>query len=253
MIIHGKPQKGEGGDRYTIKSLRLNLKAAHEGKTWLLLPQGFRDQQSGLDYPLPARRNELQKLVAIPIPPHIDKRDCGCMYLRRALKKFKAQEFSNISALSDLGRRREQIKSSHRNYNTRVRELRQEMRKAVDQVKEEAQVAIASLNDLFALGRKGIDGQMRAHLESRKWPHHAKCKVRKCHDDCQGEHIDSAAFRQCFRMVTQAVKGLGLPTDQRAEATDAIVEEYAASLKATQEALAMAPSDTKDGKEETEH
>ena len=40
-------------------------------------------------------------------------------------------------------------------------------------------------------------------------------------------------------MVTQAVKGLGLPSDQRKPATDAIMEELAASLKATREAVAL--------------
>ena len=50
--------------------------------------------------------------------------------------------------------------------------------------------AIANLNDLFALGRRGIDGQMQAHLAGETW---------------MGEEINARAFRELFRMVITGV------------------------------------------------
>ena len=227
-------QQDKKRDRHrTIASLRLNLEEAQKGRTWLLLPEGFRASQCGKTYPLPSRRLELQKLVAIYIPKN--KRDSGCVYLRRALDKWKEQQARASSALLDMGRREERIKESHYNYQQFIRKCKEDARKAVDEVREETGQAIANLNDLFDLSRKGINEQMKAHLEGRKW---------------QGEKINARAFRECFRMVTQAVKGLGLPSDQRAKADEAIMEEVAASLKDTREAVAFGRGG--DG-EETEH
>ena len=94
-------QQNKKRDRHrTIASLRLDLEEAQKGRTWLLLPQGFRDQQFGKTYPLPSRRLELQKLVAIYIPKN--KKDSGCLYLRRALDKWKKQQARATSAVSAL-------------------------------------------------------------------------------------------------------------------------------------------------------
>ena len=92
---------------------------------------------------------------------------------------------------------------------------------------------MAGLNDLFALGREGIERQMKAYLAGAEY---------------QGEKIDGEAFRSCFRMVTQAVKGLGLPSDQRDKARDAVMEEVAKSVEATRSAISGETEDV-----ETEH
>ena len=42
-------------------------------------------------------------------------------------------------------------------------------------------------------------------------------------------------------MVTQTVKGLGLPSDERAKAKGAIMEEVGAALKDTREVVDLAP------------
>ena len=220
------------GHIHTIKSLRLDLEEAMAGRTWLLLPEGFRAAECGLTYPLPSRRLELQKLSGIYIPPN--KQDCGCKYIKRAIKAWKSRQRQATSAVLDVQRRQKSIQQSQWNYNREIKKLKQEAREAVDGVKAEAAQAIASLKDLFALGRRGIDAQMRAHLAGEEW---------------QGEKITARAFRECFRMVTQAVKGLGLPSEQRAKADAAIMEEVAASIKATQETLALAPGT----EPETEH
>ena len=64
----------------TIASLRLDLEAAKAGHTWLLLPEGFRDQSDGSKYPLPSRHQDIFKLACIYIPPL--KNDAGCIYLK---------------------------------------------------------------------------------------------------------------------------------------------------------------------------
>ena len=217
----------------TIKSLRLDLEAAEKGRTWLLLPEGFRAQECGMTYPLPSRRIELQKLVAIYIPKN--KKDCGCLYLRRALQEWKNRQMKRSSAILDVTRREEQIAKMQHNFALQAKELRAKCRAAVDDVRREAQQAIANLNDLFSLARKGLDGQMRAHLEGQEW---------------QGETINARAFRECFRMVTQTVKGLGLPSEERTRAKSAIMDEVAEALKDTQETVALAPGGDDD---ETEH
>lgn len=223
----GRPQKWKpekAGTRYTIKSLRLDLKSATEGKTWLLLPQGYRDRASGSTYPLPSNRQDLQKLAAIPIPQYSHKQDCGCYYLRRALREWKRKQERHCSAINDIGRREDQIERTHDNYVQHVRKLRADAREQVDIVKQEAVKAVASLTDLFSLGRQGLEGQMKAHLDGKKW---------------KKESIDAAGFRQCFRLVSQAVKGLGLPNPQKKDANSAVLEQVADALRQTQEALAM--------------
>ena len=190
------------------------------GKTWLLLPEGFRDQGSGKVYPLPCRRIELQKLIAIPIPE--DKTDSGCQYLRRAMKLWRSRQERRQSAIHDVGRAAEKVQGKVSHFSTFTKDMCAEVRAAVDEVKQEAQKAVAGLNDLFALGREGIEGQMKAYLAGTEY---------------QGEQIDGEAFRSCFRMVTQAVKGLGLPSDQRDKARDAVMEEVAKSVEATRSAL----------------
>ena len=225
------------GTQRTIRSLGLDLEAAEKGRTWELLPKGFRDQSHGSTYPLPTRRLELQKLAALYIPPN--KRDAGCLYIRRATEKWKQLQQRAQSALLNMGRKESAIEQSFRNYNRVIRKFQKEAREAVDKVREEAQQAIASLNDLFALARRGLDGQMRAHLAGDKWPHADDCRPDACSDKCKGEVITAAAFRQCFSMVTRAVKGLGLPSDQRAKADEAIMEELAASMRDTQETVAL--------------
>jgi len=218
------PQKA--GDRYTIKSLRLDLDAARDGKTWLLLPDGWRDQASGKTYPLPSRRLELQKLASIFVPHHRDKRDCGCLYINRAIKKWKKAQGNVNSAVLDVGKRSHSIARSQHNYNALIKDLKKDAREAVNEVRAEAAKAVANLTDLFSLGRQGLEGQMKAHLDGAEW---------------KGEEINARAFRECFRMVVTAVKNLGLPSDQKQSAESVVVEELAAALKSTQEIVAMAP------------
>jgi hypothetical protein len=214
-------------NRYTIKSLGLDLAAAENGKTWKLLPEGWRAMECGQTYPLPGRRHELQKIATIYVPPHHKKRDSGCAYIRRAMKAWTERQKNYTSAVHDVGMRANQIKRSQHNYTLALKKCRQDARDIVDEVREEAVKAVATLNDLFALSRKGLEGQMKAHLDGKEW---------------QGERITSAAFRQCSKIVLQGVKGLGLPSDQRKPASDAVMEELAAALQATQEAVGMAPT-----------
>lgn len=197
-----------------------------EGKTWMLLPEGFRAAEFAKRYPLPTNLDELQRITAIPIST---KKDCGSAYVRRAIRTFR-QRARGISKLpADSVRFGQRLESIRQNYHQSLRDMKKEAQAAMDEVKQKAQEAVASLTDLFALGRKGIEGQMQSHLEHREW---------------QGEIISAAAFRDCFRMVTQAVKGLGLPSEQRVEATQAIMDEVAAAVEGTRSAVALAPSTT---------
>ena len=220
--------------RHTIENLRLDLEAARAGKTWLLLPEGFRNDH-GDTYPLPGKRAELQILVAIPIKP--GKRDSGCTYLRRCLEALKQKH--DDRRLTQINRETQghKLDRAAAGLQDQASRYKAEMREAVNQVRQEAEKAVAGLNDLFALGREGIEGQMKAYLAGTEY---------------QGERIDGEAFRSCFRMVTQAVKGLGLPSEQRDKARDAVMEEVAKSLEATQSAIAGAQAtDSTDGG--TEH
>ena len=216
------PEMPEG--KHTVASLRLDLESAPAGKTWLLLPERIRSNECGMLYPLPGDRTEIQKLVAIPIPKR--KKDCGTLYLRRALKEWRKRQEHRQSAALGAARAETQIINAKKEFTALTKELRAEARAAVDEVRQEAQKAVANLSDLFSLGREGIEGQMKAHIAGTEW---------------KGEPIDARAFRECFRMVSQAVKGLGLPSDQRDKARDVVMEEFAASLKDTQEVVAMAP------------
>ncbi len=211
-------------NEHTVKSLRLNIPAALKGESWKLLPPPFRAREFGKTYPLPSKRADLQKLAAIEVPSWQKKQDSGCIYVRRAIDKWKDQQQRCQSAIHDIGRRTEAIGREHRRYKEDMKGLRADARKAVNDVREEAVKQIASLSDLFSLGRRGIDKQMRAYLAG---------------EQLHGERINARAFRECFRIVTQAVKGLGLPTDQKKKASEAIVEEVAKAIQATQEIVAL--------------
>lgn len=200
-----------------------------------MLPDGFRD--CGDSYPLPSSREELQKLAAIPVPAQ--KRDSGCIYLKRATKEWKRRQGRAISANLDIAYREHEVRAAHRGFRENIKEIKANLREVVDTVRQEAAAASASLTDLFALGRKGLEGQMQAHLDGGTW---------------QGEKISASAFRQCFQMVTQAVKGLGLPDPAKKDAQGAILEQAAAAMKATQEAIALAPgARDSDDDSETKH
>ena len=209
--------------KHTIESLRLDLEAAEAGKTWLLLPQGFRHRDAGQTYPLPVDRSELQRLISIPVPG--SKQDSGCVYIRRAMDVYRNRQKRRQSAVLDISMRQQKVVEATSNLQDRIKQVRREISESLEGVRQESQRAIASLNDLFALGREGLEGQMRAHLLGKLW---------------KNEEINSKAFRDCFRMVAQAVKGLGLPSEQREKAAEAIMEEAAASMRATQEAISMA-------------
>jgi hypothetical protein len=209
---------------YTIDNLRLDVKAAEEGRTWLLLPDGFRALECGKSYPLPSYQKDLRELALIVPPP--GNVDAGVIYLRRAMSQFRKRRGRKVSALIETDRRSAELLVEHGRYRKQIDALKAEAEKAVDKVKAAANQQIANLSDLFALGRQGIEGQMRAHLDETKW---------------KKETISARDFRECFRMVSQAVKGLGLPSEQRDKAREAVMEEAAAALQSTQEVLAMAP------------
>jgi hypothetical protein len=205
---------------HTIDSLRLNIEEAEKGRTWLLLPPNFRFREAGHTYPLPSRRTDLQRITLIPIPSAGDHEDAGTLYIRRAIRRWKAKKSRAIeSTLQDCEARA--LK-----YNKTMEQLERQAERVVEHVREEAVLVVANLKDLFELGRQGLHGQMRAHLDGHMW---------------RGEVIKAKDFRDCFRMVAQAVKGLGLPSDQRESATEAVMDQVAQALKDTQETLAMAP------------
>lgn len=218
----------------TIETLRLDVASAIAGKHWLLLPNGFRDQDSAKTYPLPSSIEDLQKLIVIPIQPR--RHDGGTVYLKRCIKLYREKLAGKQARAVGVAESSDKMAKAQDNFKLQVKQMKAEVREALDGVKAEAEKAIASMHDLFALGRKGIEGQMKAHLDGAPW---------------QGEPIDARAFRECFRMVSQTVKGLGLPSEETKHARDAVMDEIAASIKATQEVLAMAadPDDTS----ETEH
>lgn len=222
-----KDQIGRGiGEWHTIENLRLNVAEAMNGRTWLLLPESAR--LTPKTYPLPTVSEDLQKLLTIQIPH--GRRDSGCIYLRRALKAWRSKGVAKRglgAGKLDLEARRNRLAFSEWELKQHMKGIKYRANEAIVEVEKKAQEAIASLSDLFSLGRKGIEGQMQAHLAGQKW---------------MSEDISAKDFRDCFRMVLQGVKGLGLPSEQRAAATDAVMQEIADSLKDTQETVALQPA-----------
>ena len=210
--------------RYTIANLRLNVEAAEEGKPWLLLPEGFQNAEAGRTYPLPSNYKQLQRLCSIEILPQ--QNDSGTIYLKRCMAKWKEGQRRRISALGDTENKKHAIVQQQYYLRQDMKNLKAEAQEAVNLVKLEAEKQIANLTDLFALGREGIAGQMRAHLDQAKW---------------KGEDISARDFRECFRMVSQAVHALGLPSGERAKAREVVMAEAAAAAGATKGALALAP------------
>lgn len=204
----------------TIESLRLDIDSAINGRIDKILPDGFRDRKCGLTYPLPSNLADIQRVATVPIMAH--STDAGSVYVRRAIRIWKKKQSRRISALHDTERKGAKIENAQREFSRRAKELKAEARQIVDDVRAEAEKAVASLHDLFALGREGIEGQMRAHLSNSTW---------------NGEQIDARAFRECFRMVSQTVKGMGVAPDQRDKARDVVMEEVAKSVEATRSAL----------------
>jgi hypothetical protein len=221
--MEDKWQPNKTGPR-TIKSLRLNVELAKAGKTWHLLPEGFRDRPSARAYPLPSSREELTKIgMIVPAPGQSDN---GCVYISRCRKRLKEMDLRRASAANDIQYRQYKVVKGEEKFTKKLKALEEEAIRAVDSVKEEAERATASLTDLFSLGRKGLKGQMEAHLANETW---------------KGENISAKAFRDCYSMVSGTVKALGLPTDQKKYAQEAVMAEAAAALRDTQDALQLAP------------
>lgn len=211
----------------TCESLRLNLDEARAGRTWLILPDGLHTREAGQKYPLPTSNEELNKVAAIAVSPR--RRDGGSIYIRRAQKRWR-DRMSRPNRLSALDIEEQRIlhnaDTSNAKFKQRMREYVEEAKTAVQQVHQEASTAVASLTKLFELGRRTLEGQLNAHLNDEEW---------------HGEKITAGAARQCFRMVSQAVKGLGLPSDQRQSAHAATMQEVAEAIKATQDVVTLAP------------
>lgn len=218
--------------KHTLASLRLNLEEARKGRTWLMFPEEYRDVRLALEYPLPTDIKELEKIATIPIKAK--GRDCGCVYIKRAHRAWLERMEGTRNTALNIERAEHEAETAKKALDRQLAKLERKAAEAVQRVNDRAEAAIASLDALYDLGKQGMEGQMRAHLDGAEW---------------QGEKIDAEAFRQCFRMVSQAVKGLGLPSKDRPRAREAILEEAAASLKATSEALALQVA----GEKETEH
>lgn len=207
----------------TIQSLRLNLEEARAGHIWLLLPDGYRERNCGIGYPLPTSMEDLRAIANLRIGR--GQRSAGAFYIRRA-RKMITDSIDSKTEPMEIEERAHEVALAHGRFKDKVKDARYDISKAVAEVKKFADEATSSMNDLFELGRRGMKAQMEAHLNN---------------EELHGEKIDARAFRECFRMVSQTVKGLGLPSHERDKATEAILDEFAASMKARDAALAMAP------------
>ena len=208
--------KGPRG--YTIESLGLNVEAAEAGKTWLLLPERFRYDSFGPIYPLVGKPQELRRLACIPVPP--GKTDGGAVYLRRCFNAWRKKAALKGSLLNDLGRTGDKLRQDTAKLEKQMQKMVQEAQNAVDDVRQQAAASVATLTDLFSLSRKGLKQQMDAYMANQP---------------LNGEEITHAAFRDCVKIVTQAVKGLGLPDGERKNASEAVVEQMAEALRAAEE------------------
>ncbi len=211
--------------RYSIESLRLDVDSAMAGKTWLLLPSAFR--ASGKSYPLPSKRIELQLLSTIPIPAY--KKDDGVLYIKRAIGRWKLRQTQSVRNEVHIQSGIFRAEQSADKLILRTKELRQQAKQAVDEVREEAQKASASLGDLFSLIRKGLNGMIKAHIAGEEW---------------HGSMVTKREFLTASAVVIGAVKGLGIPSGQGKVAKDVIQEQVAAAIREMQETLALAPGST---------
>ena len=239
MSQDDQPEKEKGKYAYTIKGLRLDMKAAEDGKTWLLLPEGFRDKKCGAIYPLPSKPKELQRLTTVFIPVNSPgsrlHEDSGITYLKRASDAWRKRLSNRRSALLDADANREKIKQEQVNFHDAVKVQKKNLRDAVKDVRVEAKKSIASLHSLFNLSRKVIEGQLKAHLAGKTW---------------KDEKITATAGRQLATIVMGGVKSFGLQTDQKDSAKEAIaLEEAAANIKASRETVELGPATN----DETEH
>lgn len=229
--------------KHTIKSLALSPEEARNGKTWKLLPPGFRAQEHGSTWPMPARTRELGLIAKIQVPEH--KTDSGCVYIRRCRRELERRHMLAADRARELRLKamtpeeRLQVDEEYaRTLDKAVHDATRRINQEVDGIREVCEKAAASLDELFELGRRGVEGQMRAHLEG---------------DDWQEEKISAAAFRDCFKMVTGAVTKMGVPTGQEKKARDAIFHEISAAEDDLKESLALQKAETTVPEAETEH
>lgn len=228
------PPAPEGG--HTCESLRLDLQVAMSGETWKILPLGFRGQDAAKTYPLPTKRGELQKIVAVPLPK--GRRDNGCIYITRAIDALRKSLSRRQAAVYDVSKLSDQVQAKSAAMTQAIQKARATIQVEVNRVRDEAQESVSGLRSLFAMGREGMERMMRAHLNNEP--------VNADENGEGGEMIDAKAFRECFRMVYQAVHGLGIPTGQEKSAKGAILQEAAEAIRDTQDALSLAPGSPED-------
>lgn len=211
--------------KHTIANLRLNLEEARKGRTWLLLPPDFESRKLAQEYPLPTDIEELQQVASIPMRQR--ERNSGSVYIKRAQQEWVKRMGGHAAAALRIEDTAHRAYQEQNTFQTRLKRMQADAQKAVDQVKERADEAMASLDSLFGLTKRGFSGILEAHLTGGDW---------------QGEKVSVRTFIQCANIIHRSVKGLGLPTKDDSKARDTVIAEAAASLKARQEALAMQES-----------
>ena len=226
--VEGWKPTRTGGRGHTIKSLRLDLKEVEQGRPWNLLPIGFHGVGVGKSYPLPSSLQELEKLAYLPAFP--GKLNSGSVYLRRAKNEYKRRLTRKSSLANEVSSHAEKVKRVQENFIAKSEFLRGQMHEARDSVRIEAEKIkaemAASVSDLYETAK----GELGKQLEAAKLG-----------NDYHGEKITAKAVRECYRLILQTVKGLGLPSTDDDEARDTVEKELADAIRGIQETVSIAP------------
>lgn len=212
----------------TCEALGLDVERAKVEGAQVLLPEAARNRKAVREFPLPYSKHELARLMEVPVPT--DATSPEGMLIRRIQKRWYDRVTSKEPGKARLSTARSErsIEVAKAHAKTHIDETLAEIATSAKMVHAVAEKVTGSLTDLYDLCRQSLEGQLRAHLTDGEW---------------HGERIDAQAARECFRLVTQAVKGFGLPREADKRAAGKIsMEETAAAIRETQEALSLAPN-----------
>lgn len=222
------PARENAGKGHTIKSLRLDINEAKQGRAWNILPDGFRGKGVGHSYPLPSSTVELERISYMPLIA--GKRDSGTVYIRRIKTEYKRRIARKASLANDVSCRTEKVKRVQENFIAKSAFLCGQMHEARDSVRIEAEKIkaemAASVSDLYETAKGELGKQLEAAKEGNTY---------------HGEKITAKAVRECYRLILQTVKGLGLPSVDEDGARETIDKELADAIRGIQENIVVIP------------
>ena len=159
------PRLGRNRVEHTIKTLRLDLDAAMNGKPWLLLPEDVRkSDKGGRLYPLPCSYSEVKRVADVPLATN--KRHESALYIYRARRSVKSRVESTKIGHLDAHLAATEEKAAQ--FTKSMKNAKYEVGQELARVRDAARETITTLQDLNTEFKAGLIEIAKAYRTGQK-------------------------------------------------------------------------------------